>query len=81
MTQYREKQQEFWRSQVRSLPLHRRLAYIESHFPGSYGCGWEEGIFYRLPTEDASILQSLWTETYVQVFGKRPDAEAGPRRT
>jgi hypothetical protein len=72
-------QQEFWRQEVQSRPIENRLAYIESHFPGSYGCGFEEGIFYPLPAEDAGILQSLWEETYREIFGRRasPDKD-GP---
>jgi hypothetical protein len=73
-------QQEFWQKEVRSRPLASRLAYIESHFPGSYGCGWEEGIFYALPAEDAQILQALWEETYLEVYGRNPSPDDGPAR-
>jgi len=71
-------QQEFWRGEVERLPLASRLAYIENQFPGSYGCGWDEGTFYPIPQEDAAILQALWEETFVALHGKAPDRGAGP---
>jgi hypothetical protein len=70
----------FWRKEVESRPLEARLAYIESQFPGSYGCGFEEDIFYPLPIEDKEILQGLWDETYLKIFGKPPGPHEGPGR-
>ena len=78
MASYVELQERFWRNQTQKIALERRLAYIESHFPGSYACGWEQDIFYPLPHEDTLILQRLWVETYMQVFGRAPHPHEGP---
>ena len=71
-------QEQFWRKQVESRPLADRLAHICTHFAGSHGCGWEEGIFYPLPAEDGRILRQLWRETYLEIFGHLPTDGEGP---